>query len=128
VIHVKDHDFFKREGEHLLCEIPVSFVQAALATPSRSLCSGTEAVRNSTFLLALSPEISLASRSRHAEPAEAQERGSFCTGVSENSQELTSRQKSFSKNMPEARVSRNRRNQEILAENLEVAMRLIGPS
>jgi molecular chaperone DnaJ len=30
VIHVKDHDFFKREGEHLLCEIPVSFVQAAL--------------------------------------------------------------------------------------------------
>lgn len=30
VIHVKDHEFFKREGEHLLCEIPVSFVQAAL--------------------------------------------------------------------------------------------------
>ena len=26
----KDHDFFKREGEHLLCEIPVSFVQATL--------------------------------------------------------------------------------------------------
>jgi len=30
VIQVKDHDFFKRDGEHLLCEIPVSFVQAAL--------------------------------------------------------------------------------------------------
>ncbi|MGE5843248.1 MAG: molecular chaperone DnaJ [Deltaproteobacteria bacterium] len=30
VIHVKDHDFFKREGEHLLCDIPISFVQAAL--------------------------------------------------------------------------------------------------
>jgi molecular chaperone DnaJ len=30
VIHVKDHDFFKREGEHLLCEVPVSFVQATL--------------------------------------------------------------------------------------------------
>jgi len=30
VIHVRDHDFFKREGDHLLCEIPVSFVQAAL--------------------------------------------------------------------------------------------------
>jgi molecular chaperone DnaJ len=30
VLHVRDHDFFKREGEHLLCEIPISFVQAAL--------------------------------------------------------------------------------------------------
>ena len=30
VIHVTEHDFFKREGDHLLCEIPVSFVQAAL--------------------------------------------------------------------------------------------------
>ena len=30
VLHVKDHNFFKREGDHLFCEIPVSFVQAAL--------------------------------------------------------------------------------------------------
>ncbi len=30
VIHVKEHDLFKREGEHLFCEIPISFVQAAL--------------------------------------------------------------------------------------------------
>jgi molecular chaperone DnaJ len=30
IIHVKEHDFFKREGEHLLCEVPISFVQAAL--------------------------------------------------------------------------------------------------
>jgi len=30
VIHVKRHDFFTREGDHLLCEIPISFVQAAL--------------------------------------------------------------------------------------------------
>jgi molecular chaperone DnaJ len=30
VLHVKEHDFFKREGEHLFCEIPVSFAQAAL--------------------------------------------------------------------------------------------------
>jgi molecular chaperone DnaJ len=30
VIHVKEHDFFKREGDHLLCEVPISFVQAAL--------------------------------------------------------------------------------------------------
>lgn len=30
VIHVKKHDFFTREGEHLLCEITISFVQAAL--------------------------------------------------------------------------------------------------
>ncbi|MBW1721932.1 MAG: molecular chaperone DnaJ [Deltaproteobacteria bacterium] len=29
-IHIRQHDFFTREGEHLLCEIPVSFVQAAL--------------------------------------------------------------------------------------------------
>ncbi len=30
VLHVKDHNFFKREGDHLYCEIPISFVQAAL--------------------------------------------------------------------------------------------------
>lgn len=29
-IHVMEHDLFKREGDHLFCEIPVSFVQAAL--------------------------------------------------------------------------------------------------
>jgi molecular chaperone DnaJ len=30
VIHVKDHEFFTREGEDLACQLPVSFVQAAL--------------------------------------------------------------------------------------------------
>lgn len=30
VIHVKEDDFFKREDEDLFCEIPISFVQAAL--------------------------------------------------------------------------------------------------
>ncbi|MBN1905839.1 MAG: molecular chaperone DnaJ [Deltaproteobacteria bacterium] len=30
VIHVSDHNLFKREGDHLYCEIPISFVQAAL--------------------------------------------------------------------------------------------------
>jgi molecular chaperone DnaJ len=30
VIHVKDHDFFRRDDEDLFCQIPVSFIQAAL--------------------------------------------------------------------------------------------------
>ena len=30
VIRLRPHDFFTREGNHLLCEIPISFVQAAL--------------------------------------------------------------------------------------------------
>jgi molecular chaperone DnaJ len=30
VIHVKPHDIFQREGDDLLCEVPVSFVQATL--------------------------------------------------------------------------------------------------
>lgn len=30
IVHVKDHHFFKREGENLYCEAPISFVQAAL--------------------------------------------------------------------------------------------------
>lgn len=30
VIHVKDHSFFQREDENLACDIPISFVQAAL--------------------------------------------------------------------------------------------------
>jgi molecular chaperone DnaJ len=30
VIHVREHEFFIREGAHLLCEVPASFVQVAL--------------------------------------------------------------------------------------------------
>jgi len=30
VLHVRAHDIFQREGDDLLCEVPVSFVQAAL--------------------------------------------------------------------------------------------------
>lgn len=30
VIHVKEHEFFTREGDDLICQIPISFVQAAL--------------------------------------------------------------------------------------------------
>lgn len=29
-IRVKEHEFFSREGKHLFCELPVSFIQAAL--------------------------------------------------------------------------------------------------
>ena len=32
VIHLKEHEFFKKEGVHLICEIPVSFVQAAMGS------------------------------------------------------------------------------------------------
>jgi molecular chaperone DnaJ len=30
VLHVKRHDIFSRDGDDLMCEIPISFVQAAL--------------------------------------------------------------------------------------------------
>ena len=30
VLHVKEHDIFQRDGDDLICEVPVSFVQAAL--------------------------------------------------------------------------------------------------
>lgn len=30
IIHVREHHFFAREGDHLICEIPISFHQAAL--------------------------------------------------------------------------------------------------
>jgi len=30
VIHIKEHEVFEREGENLFCEVPVSFVSAAL--------------------------------------------------------------------------------------------------
>jgi molecular chaperone DnaJ len=32
VLHVKPHPIFQRDGDDLLCEVPVSFVQAALGT------------------------------------------------------------------------------------------------
>jgi molecular chaperone DnaJ len=32
VLHVKEHEIFKRDGDDLICEMPVSFVQAALGT------------------------------------------------------------------------------------------------
>lgn len=30
ILHVAEHDVFKREGDHLFCEVPISFTQAAL--------------------------------------------------------------------------------------------------
>ncbi|MBW1765583.1 MAG: molecular chaperone DnaJ [Deltaproteobacteria bacterium] len=30
VIHIREHDFFTRDGDHVFCEIPISFTQAAL--------------------------------------------------------------------------------------------------
>lgn len=30
VIHIKEHEIFEREGEHLFCEVPISFTAAAL--------------------------------------------------------------------------------------------------
>jgi molecular chaperone DnaJ len=30
VMHVKEHSFFSREGDNLFCELPISFIQAAL--------------------------------------------------------------------------------------------------
>jgi molecular chaperone DnaJ len=30
ILHVKPHEFFQRDGDDLVCEAPVSFVQAAL--------------------------------------------------------------------------------------------------
>ena len=32
ILHVRPHEFFQRDGDDLLCEVPVSFVQAALGT------------------------------------------------------------------------------------------------
>lgn len=32
VLHVKAHEIFQRDGDDLLCEVPISFVQAALGT------------------------------------------------------------------------------------------------
>ena len=32
VLHVKEHEIFKRDGDDLLCDVPISFVQAALGT------------------------------------------------------------------------------------------------
>jgi molecular chaperone DnaJ len=32
VLHVKPHEIFQRDGDDLLCEVPVSFVQAALGS------------------------------------------------------------------------------------------------
>ena len=32
VLHVKDHEIFERDGDDLLCEVPISFLQATLGS------------------------------------------------------------------------------------------------
>jgi molecular chaperone DnaJ len=32
ILHVQEHEIFRRDGDDLLCEVPISFVQAALGT------------------------------------------------------------------------------------------------
>jgi molecular chaperone DnaJ len=46
VIHVKEHEFFKREGDHLFCEVPISFVQAALGNTMQVPVLGEEKVKD----------------------------------------------------------------------------------
>jgi molecular chaperone DnaJ len=46
MIHVKEHDFFKREGDHLFCEVPISFVQAALGNTMQVPVLGEEKVKD----------------------------------------------------------------------------------
>jgi molecular chaperone DnaJ len=46
VLHVKPHEIFQRDGDDLLCEVPVSFVQAALgAEIDVPTLSGKSAIR-----------------------------------------------------------------------------------
>ena len=46
VIHVKEHEFFKREGDHLVCEVPISFVQAALGNTMKVPVLGEEKMKD----------------------------------------------------------------------------------
>ncbi|MFH0844117.1 MAG: molecular chaperone DnaJ [Pseudomonadota bacterium] len=46
VIHIKEHDFFVREGDHLLCDVPISFVQAALGDTISIPMLGNEGKRD----------------------------------------------------------------------------------
>ena len=29
VVHVRNHEFFEREGDHIICEMPLTFAQMA---------------------------------------------------------------------------------------------------
>jgi molecular chaperone DnaJ len=42
VIHVRDHSFFTREEDHLYCEVPISFTQAALGETIKIALLGEE--------------------------------------------------------------------------------------
>jgi molecular chaperone DnaJ len=45
VVHVEPHEFFEREEDHLICRVPISFVQAALgATVEVPTLDGSEMV------------------------------------------------------------------------------------
>jgi molecular chaperone DnaJ len=46
VLHVKPHDIFQRDGDDLLCEVPVNFVQASLGSDiSVPTLAGTAAIK-----------------------------------------------------------------------------------
>ncbi|MFH1124401.1 MAG: molecular chaperone DnaJ [Pseudomonadota bacterium] len=45
VIRVRDHEFFKREGDHLFCDVPISFAQAALGSTITIPVLGDEGTR-----------------------------------------------------------------------------------
>jgi molecular chaperone DnaJ len=46
ILHVKEHEIFQREGDDLICDVPISFVQAALgAEVEVPTLSGTAQIR-----------------------------------------------------------------------------------
>ena len=46
ILHVKEHEIFQREGDDLICDVPISFVQAALGADIEvPTLSGTATIR-----------------------------------------------------------------------------------
>jgi len=110
VIHVKDHDLFKREGEHLLCEIPVSFVQAALGNTLTIPVLGNKVGEELHIPAALQPGDILNLPGLGMPSLQKHKRGDLFVRVSVKIPRSSLHDKrSFSKNMPEARGSRNQR-------------------
>jgi molecular chaperone DnaJ len=55
VIRVKEHEFFTREGDDLICQVPISFVQAALGDTLTIPVLGDEAGHNLEILHGVQP-------------------------------------------------------------------------
>jgi molecular chaperone DnaJ len=110
VIHIREHPFFIRESEHLICEIPISFHQAALGDTIQIPVLGKDGEHNLKIPEGTQPGDIITLRGMGMPSIQGRYRGDLLVKINiKIPQKLTSRQKELLKEFAETMDSKKQK-------------------